>query len=668
MESIGESMKNLFFGAALGALVWSGPTLADDLDDTAARFGVRGTVLSVSLSPSGERIAFISAGPEHSEVLNVVDLAGDGQVRVVTRNTEQNGDLTRCDWATDSRLVCQLYGVGKSGGGLLLGFTRMFAIDYDGQNGQLLTERPSTRAMRFSQHGGSLVALEVDGEPGGILMTRDWVKDRSIGTRLANDREGYGVDLIDVSNGRRKIEEQPDINASAYIADENGDLRLKIRSLSDSRGYLTGDLVFLYRGADENRWRELENVMIDGSVREEFHPVAVDASRGVIYGFDEVNGFDVIVEVPVDDMSAGRTILARDDVDVDRLIRIGRQQRVVGASYATEKRTIAYFDPELDKLAADLGKALPNQPLINIVSASADENRLLIIASSDTDPGMVYLYDKAARQLQPLLAMREALVERPMGSVKPITYPAADGTQIPGYLTLPPDSDGKGIPAIVMPHGGPAARDEWGFDWLAQFFVSRGYAVLQPNYRGSSGYGEAWYGKNGYQAWPRAIGDVNDAGKWLVGEGIADPEKLAIVGWSYGGYAALQSQVVDPSLFKAVVAIAPVTDLGFLRSDSRNYVSRELREDQLGEGAHIGAGSPLRHAAKFRAPVALFHGDLDLNVDVRHSRAMEDRLKDAGKQVAYSEYDGLEHSLDDSKVRTEMLMEIDKFLAGALGN
>ena len=660
-------MKNLLIGAALCALTWSGPALADDLEEEAARFGIRATVLSVSLSPSGEKIAFISAGPEHSEVLNVVDLAGDGQVRVVTRNSEQNGDLTRCEWATDTRLVRQLYGIGK-GGGLLLGFTRMFAIDYDGQNGQLLTERASTRALRFAQHGGSLVALEVDGEPGSILMTREWVKERSIGTRLANDKEGYGVDLVNVSNGRRKVQEQPDINASAYIADENGDLRLKVRSLTDSRGYLTGEDVYMYRGPEDNRWSELENVTINGVPTSDFYTVAVDASRNVIYGFDKVGGYEAVVEVPLDGSNSGKVIVARNDVDVDQLIRIGRQQRVVGASYATEKRAIKYFDAELGKLAQDLAKALPNKPLITIAGASADENRLLIIASSDRDPGMVYLYDKTARQLQPLLAMREALVGREMGTVTPVSYPASDGTYIPGYLTLPPGSDGRNLPAIVLPHGGPAARDEWGFDWLPQYFVSRGYAVLQPNFRGSAGYGEAWFGKNGYQAGPTAIGDINDAGRWLVQEGVADPSRLAIMGWSYGGYAALQSQVVDPDLYKAVVAIAPVTDLGFLREDARDYVSGELREEQLGEGPHIAAGSPLRHAEKFSAPVALFHGDYDLNVDVRHSRAMEDRLEDAGKQVSYTEYEGLEHSLRDSKVRTEMLTKIDRFLAAALGS
>ena len=115
-----------------------------------------------------------------------------------------------------------------------------------------------------------------------------------------------------------------------------------------------------------------------------------------------------------------------------------------------------------------------------------------------------------------------------MGTMRPVRFPAADGTMIPGYLTLPPGSDGKGLPAVVLPHGGPGSRDEWGFDWLVQFFTARGYAVLQPNYRGSAGYGDAWFGRNGFQAWEAAIGDVNDAGRWLVSEGIADPERLGI--------------------------------------------------------------------------------------------------------------------------------------------
>ena len=217
-----------------------------------------------------------------------------------------------------------------------------------------------------------------------------------------------------------------------------------------------------------------------------------------------------------------------------------------------------------------------------------------------------------------------------------------------------------------MPHGGPSARDEWGFDWLAQFYASRGFAVLQPNYRGSSGYGDAWYQNNGFQSWKSAIGDVNDSGRWLVAEGIADPEKLAIVGWSYGGYAALQSAVVDPDLFKGIVAIAPVTDLGKLKDEYLGTSGYKLAVGFIGTGPHIAAGSPARNVDKIKAPVQIFHGDLDINVDVFQSRYMADQLKGAGKFVDLTIYKGLDHSLDDSTARTEMLEKSSAFLKSTL--
>ncbi|MFL0356722.1 alpha/beta hydrolase family protein [Erythrobacter sp. GH1-10] len=665
--------STLALGLSLAGNGFTQPLLAQEsasgesVADTAARFGVRASVLDISLSPSGTKIAWIAPGPEHTEVVKVYDMTSGAGVQTVVSNTEKSGDVSSCEWATDERLICQIYGMGSDGTGTLIPYSRLFAMNADGSDPQQISDRRSYRALGFNQDGGNIVALDVAGEDGRILMTKNYVKEFSTGTRLANEKEGLGVDEIDIRNGRRRVEEQPDVGAIHYVADETGRLRLKVRAQYDANYRLTGDYTYLYRDAESDRWREFENIRIDGEPVEDFEPIAVDAERGTAFGFADKNGFEALAEVPLSDPGAGKMLLARDDVDVDGLIRIGRQRRVVGASYATEKRAIAYFDTELAKLAKDLGAALPNQPLINVVGASADESRLLIIASSDTDPGTVYLYDKSTRQLEQLLAMREYLVDRQMGRMTPVSFPASDGTAIPGYLTLPPGSEGKNLPAIVLPHGGPSARDYWGFDWIVQFFTARGYAVLQPNYRGSSGYGEAWYGKNGFQSWDVAIGDVNDAGRWLVSEGIADPDKLAIAGWSYGGYAALQSQVVAPDLYKAVVAIAPVTDLGYLRNDSRKYTSSEIVEDFIGAGAHIEAGSPRRHPERFMAPVAMFHGTLDLNVDVRHSREMADALEDAGKRVSYSEYEGLQHDLGDSNARAEMLEKIDTFLSSALG-
>jgi dipeptidyl aminopeptidase/acylaminoacyl peptidase len=649
---------------ALGGIANS--AFAQTLDETAAQFGVRQSVLDISLSPSGDRIAFVSAGPRHTEVLNVIDLHGDMSVKPALNVTEQNADLSGCDWATDSRLVCRVDFVDESTG-ILIGFSRLIALDANGGNPLMLTPRMSARALGFRQHGGSIIALDVPGEDNHVLMTKEFVPERTIGTRLASDASGMGVEQVDVISGRRKPTESADEDAISYLADETGRVRMKVRQPADSRGNLGPRRYYHYRGADSDNWKLLSEVSAGSSSRQGYVPVAIDARRNVAYAFGEANGFDTVVEVPLAEGAQPKTLLAREDVDVDQLIRIGRQQRVVGASYATEKRAIEYFDAELAALAKRLGEALPGKPLVDIVGANADESKLLIIASSDTHPGTVYLYGKGTRELQELLPLRDHLADRTMGAMKPVSFPAADGTQIPGYLTLPPGSESKALPAIVLPHGGPSARDEWGFDWLVQFFVARGYAVLQPNYRGSTGYGSAWFGRNGFQAWQTAIGDVNDAGRWLVSQGIADASKLAVVGWSYGGYAALQSQVVDPSLYKAVVAIAPVTDLEQLRDDARPYTSYALVDRFIGRGQHVRAGSPTEHASRFAAPVLLFHGTLDQNVAVAHSRKMADKLKDAGKPVSYTEFEGLDHGLGDSLARTQMLTKIDGFLGQAMG-
>ncbi len=638
----------------------------ESVEDTAARFGVRASVLDISLSPSGNKIAWIAPGPEHTEVLKVYDIGSGAGVQTIISNSEKSGDLSRCDWVSETRLLCEVVGMAKRSDGLLIPYDRMFAINSDGSEAQQISDRRSRLALGFNQDGGDILALDIAGEEGKILMTRNYVEEAATGTRLGSSKEGLGVDRVDIENGRKRSVESPDELASRYIADEKGELRLKVRSLIDGNGRLTGERVYMYREPGSKSWKRLENVTLGEQPIDGFSPIAVSAAKNSLYAYQTLNGYDAVIEIALDGTGTAQRLVSRGDVDVDGLIRIGRQRRVVGASFATEKRSVEYFDPELAELASALSKALPNQPLVSIAGASADENRLIIIASSDTDPGTVYLYDKSARNLEQLLAMREFLIDRPMGSMRPVTFPAADGTEIPGYLTLPAGSDGKNLPAIVLPHGGPAARDYWGFDWIVQFFTARGYAVLQPNYRGSSGYGAAWYGRNGFKAWDVAIGDVNDAGRWLVSQGIADPDKLAIAGWSYGGYAALQSQVVAPDLFKAVVAIAPVTDLGMLRDDARGYTNVRMVRDYIGSGPHIEAGSPRRHAEKFEAPVALFHGTLDINVEVRHARAMADALEDAGKQVSYTEYEDLQHDLGDSNARAEMLGKIDAFLTEAL--
>jgi dipeptidyl aminopeptidase/acylaminoacyl peptidase len=263
--------------------------------------------------------------------------------------------------------------------------------------------------------------------------------------------------------------------------------------------------------------------------------------------------------------------------------------------------------------------------------------------------------------------VRPQLEKVALATVKAIVYPAADGVMVPGYLTLPVGSTGKGLPAIVLPHGGPSARDEWGFDWLSQYYAARGFAVLQPNFRGSSGYGDAWFKDNGFKSWRTAIGDVDDAGKWLIAQGIADPKKLAIVGWSYGGYAALQSAVLEPGLFKAVVAIAPVTDLNALKEEHRNWSDFFLVGEEVGTGAHIREGSPAQNATAIKVPVLMFHGELDHNVRITESRLMDTKLKAAGVPHELVTWPKLDHQLDDGDARATMLRKSVAFLRASMG-
>jgi len=639
---------------------------AGSAEEDAKAFGARQSILDISLSPSGRWLAFIGSGAGHDESLNIIDLEGDMTVRRVFTADDFRSDISNCDWASDERLICQIYGIDDSQG-ILLGYTRLIALNRDGGNPIVLTPHASSRELGVRQYGGGVVALEAPGDEGRILMTKQYVEESTSGTRFASSERGLGVEAIDAASGKSRTVEKADISAASYIADEKGRVRMVIRQPSDgATGNVGSRVLFYYRTPDSDRWEKLSEAAIDGQTFSGLYPVAVDTSLNVAYAFDGGHGFDRLVTIALDGTGAQKVVLSRDDVDVDQLIRIGRQRRVVGASFASEKRQIEYFDPQLAALAAQLHKALPGQPLIGIEGASEDENRLIITASSDVDPGRVYLLDRQKGELNELLPLRSQLEGRQMGEMKPVTFPASDGTRIPGYLTLPVGSTGKGLPAIVLPHGGPSARDEWGFDWLVQYFVSRGYAVLQPNFRGSSGYGDAWFGRNGFKAWETAVGDVNDAGRWLIKEGIAQPDKLAIVGWSYGGYAALQSQVLDPDLYKAVVAIAPVTDLIRMKEDARKYTTGGLVNDFIGDGPYVRAGSPAAHADRFKAPVQLFHGTLDQNVEVVQSRTMADSLDGAGKEVEYNELKGLTHSLSDSQARADMLLKIDGFLAAAL--
>lgn len=633
--------------------------------DPAAAFGAREDVSSISLSPAGRKIAFISPGPGASSIVYTVEAAEGAQPRRVIGADGRKERITGCGWVSEERLVCQaLFLMEDAVPGELLMASRVFAINADGTKVTLLSRRTRADDAYYAFGGGEILDW-LPGTDGAVLMARRYVPEVKIGSIVEDKREGYGVDRIDSVSAAARTVESPNRRAGGYISDGRGDIRIMLVPDFTDSGYATGRFTYYYRTKSGRDWKQLS---VYNAISETgFRPVAVDPDLDVAYGFKGEGGRDAFYSVALDGSARETLIFSHPQVDVDSTVRIGRGQRVVGVTYATEKREAVYFDKELAALGKALAKALPATPLIRFVDSSVDESKLILWAGSDTDPGRYYLFDKAAKQLRPMMLDRPQLDGATLAPMKPVVYSASDGTKVPAYLTLPPGGAAKNLPAIVMPHGGPSSRDEWGFDWLAQYYASRGFAVLQPNYRGSAGYGDEWYQKNGFQSWRTAIGDVNDAGRWLASQGIADPARLAIVGWSYGGYAALQSGVLDPGLFKAVVAIAPVADLGQLVEDSKNWSYHRLQRNFIGSGPHVREGSPAQNAGRIKSPVLLFHGDKDRNVDVRHSRLMHDKLKGAGGQSELVVFEGLDHQLGDSDVRARMLRRSDEFLRTALG-
>lgn len=658
--------KFLTAGASAVITCFLAATASAQSDDLASKFGAIDYVRHASLSPDGQHLAFITPNNPGAAVA-VIDFDKVGaNPRILTAITNPKERLLGCLWPTNTRLLCRV-AVSQPTVNGIVGFTRMFALNTDGSGAQMISAPTSRRAMGLMQDGGRLLDWNVPENPGAVLMTRQYVPEDPSSTLLAKDLKGLGVEAVDTLTLKRVKVEHPRVDAYSYLSDGQGHVRIMGLKNENSRGYTDSKLEYRYRRKDSKAWEVLGTLDTLATKGTGFEPVAVDPKSDRVFGFEEKNGFRTLYAIALDGSMKREMILGRDDVDIDELITIGRSARVVGASYATEKRSAQYFDPELVKLAAGLGKALPGSPSISFADASQDEARLLVIASGDTNPGMVYLLEKAGNRLSEVMPVRPELEGLTLSPMKPVTYQAADGTAIPAYLTLPAGGPAKGLPTIVMPHGGPSARDEWGFDWLVQFFAARGYAVLQPNYRGSSGYGADWYAHNGFQSWKTAVGDVNDAGRWLVKQGIAAPGRMAIMGWSYGGYAALQSQVLDPNLYKAVVAVAPVTDLGELKREAEFFSNFENVSQFVGSGPHVADGSPARHAEAFRAPVLLFHGDLDANVGVGESRLMKGRLASAGKNVTYVEFPGLDHSLDDATARTRLLRESDAFFRKAFG-
>ena len=452
-----------------------------------------------------------------------------------------------------------------------------------------------------------------------------------------------------------------------WVVDENGDPRYRME-YRDKLDYFQ-----ILRRAPNRLWETFVARNLD---LPEIDVHGIDAQGELVAGGRPLDVGRYGLYTVTADGRRGRTIYAHDTLDIADVRIDPYTNRVVGA--AVEGESPVWFDEGLAMQQAALDETFPNESPW-IVDWSEDRSRFIVRARYTDRPDAFYLYDVDAKTTNQIASTYPELASTELAPRLPYTYEARDGVDIPGYLTRPLGVDGP-APLVLLPHRGPMDRDVDGFDWLAHFLASRGYAVLQPNYRGSAGYGRGWE-EAGYAGWGIGVmqHDLSDGVAALVAAGIADPERVCIVGASYGGYAALAGATFTPELYRCAVSINGVADLRDAhtlykgRRDSRS-AAMTLWERSMGveeprsAREKLNAASPAQHVENVQAAVLLVHGRDDSVVVVGQSQAMARALRAAGKTVQLIELEGEDHWLSRAVTRLQTLEALDAFLAQHLGN
>ena len=348
-----------------------------------------------------------------------------------------------------------------------------------------------------------------------------------------------------------------------------------------------------------------------------------------------------------------------------------RKQTLVGFRYYTESPRVKWFDREYAGYQLSVDRSLPDTVNI-LVDESSDGNRLLWLGYSDCNPGEYYLFDKQKRTFRPMGARMNWIKPAQMAPMLGIKYVARDGLTIHGYLTVPVGYKPKGLPLVVMPHGGPWVRDIWGFDPLVQVLANRGYAVLQMNYRGSTGYGDELYREARRQIGRKIQDDIEDATRWAIAAGVADPKRIAIAGGSYGGYSALFALGHNPELYRCGISIAGVTDWPALYEDSdvaENKAAKRYWREQIGDPnkEDLRTISPISFPDKIVAPVLIIQGKKDRRVPQDQAKRMIAALTKSGHKPESLFISDLGHTFGDERKRTEIFKSITRFLETNLG-
>lgn len=610
-------------------------------------YGKLPAVENPHLSPDGTMLAYLSS-VDGRRCLVIHHLEGGRPNRGVCPGTYE---VRWFAWKTDQRLILEAYTPVRLIGSEARTESRLLAIDVNGGHSRDLAESRNQRAVDFGQD-----------------QVIDMLEDDPTHVLIALYRSGIDspdVVKVNVNSGATRTVVSGRDRIATWKTDAAGQVRLGV-AVAD------GKVRTYYRDDADSDFRLIHEVEADRALS--FSVLALGDAPGLLYvASTEASGRRAIYRY---DVATGRfldTYASRPDADIDRLI-IDRGHPL-GYGFTIDEPEFIFTEAAARRDSEQIAAALP-QYRTAVVDGTPDGRRLLIFAAGGSRPGTYYLLTRLGEKavLALLGETRPDIREDSLAPIERVSFRARDGLAIHGYLTLPPDlalPPGRRagpIPFVIMPHGGPSARDTLGFDYIAQMIASRGYGVLQPNFRGSVGYGAA-FERAGFQQWGLAMqDDLTDATQWLIDQKLADPKRICIVGWSYGGYAALMGAVKTPDLYRCAASMAGVSDLRrrLDRAQSSRFADINLpRYDS--DPASIEANSPVLHADRIRIPVLLAHGRRDFTVPVGDTEAMESALRRVGKDVEAIYFDDDDHYLFREEDRIAYLRALDRFLAANLG-
>lgn len=647
-----KGLGGVFLVAALASVGASGVAARSPVEPPPlAVYGALPSLELVEISPSGQRLAFVTVSGEQ-RMLVMLDLATKGQLGGVDVGRAKVRDL---DWIGEDRVLITTSSTQS--------VPELGVFQWELFNGQIYTPGKNRLVTMLLGTRGLFPAMfsspnVVSGSGETQVLTRAYSHEF---------RERMDLYRINLETGRAALAEVMGSNVTDYVLDPEG--QSLARSEYDVRSR-TWSLHLRSGGGFRSNWRteapiETPN-LIGLGMNGDSVIIAADRPDMKQEGRQDAEFFDV-------NLATGAWRAVRFEFSPERLMFHPTTHRMMGASRATDQgRVYAFSDPNAGALWARVAQTFAGRSP-ELVSWSDDLRKAVVYSSGAQDPGSYYVLDLDAGSALRVGGSYEAIKPDQVAPVRPVTYAAADGLEIRGYLTTPPGvEDPKALPLVVLPHGGPEAHDVLGFDWWAQALASRGYAVLQPNFRGSTNADDA-FKEAGYGEWGRKMQtDLSDGVRYLSAQGVIDPGRVCIVGASYGGYAALAGPTIDRGVYRCAVSVAGVSDLRVMveaeasdgaRRDNpaTRYWNRFMGAERLGDKS-LDDRSPARLADQADAPVLLIHGKDDSVVPIEQSRLMERALRRAGKPVEFIELEGEDHWLSRGETRQRMLAETVRFL------